>query len=504
MSAGGSGGEQARHLPGSVAARQPNIARDTSFFIGADAMATGFGLVSTLILTRMFVEHDYGMWVLILAFFQTWFMFVDMGIPTVMVRDIPRGRTQARGLLHIAIRIQLLVCCVLFPLGAAVALKLWGDDGEWSRAFILLAIAGALPALSESHRVTLRALGEARREALSRMLDRFIVSAGMLAAWWMGFTTVLPYAIAATAGPAVALVYAWWVGDRIALMAATEGEGREEEILYTNRQLMTLALPYMFTLGMTPLISHLDKFLLKWYLDFESVALFDVAWKVYAAGLTVATALRKSLLPVYGGLVGKPEELGRSISEALALARWLIPPGVLIGGAIGIVFIPILFTTRYADSVSVFLILLGAWSMWALAAPFQVAVQTRLSGWRYAAMMAAVVFVDLIAGIALIPRLGVLGAALSTVIAQIAMLCIAIALSRHIPGVTSMLPGIAGLAGTALIVALVLQQVVLGQLDTIWVVLATVVMFVVAWAVGWRPMPPLEMARSLASADVDE
>jgi O-antigen/teichoic acid export membrane protein len=484
--------------------RQPDIARDTSFFIGADAMATLFGLVSTLILTRMFVEHDYGMWVLILAFFQTWFMFVDMGIPTVMVRDIPRGRSQAKGLLHIAIRIQLLVCCVLFPLGTALALKLWGDDGEWSRAFILLAIAGALPALSEAHRVTLRALGEARREAFSRMLDRFIVSAGMIIAWSAGLNSVLPYAIAATAGPIAALIYAWWIGGKIAERASREGTEGEDDILYSNKALMLLALPYMFTLGMTPLISHLDKFLLKWYLDYEAVALFDVAWKVYAAGLTVATALRKSLLPVYGGLTDKPEQLGKSISAALALARWLIPPGVLFGGAIGIIFIPILFTTRYTNSVSLFLILLGAWSMWALAAPFQVAVQTRISGWNYAGMMGLVVLVDLIAGVILIPKFGVVGAAFSTVIAQIAMLCLAILFSRHIPGVLAMLPSILALASAALIVALCLQQVVIGQLDVVWAIVAFAALFTISWITGWRPKPPFEEMLKLTNIEAEE
>ena len=142
--------------------------------------------------------------------------------------------------------------------------------------------------------------------------------------------------------------------------------------------------------------------------------------------------------------------------------------------------------------------------MWALAAPFQVAVQTRISGWNYAGMMGLVVLVDLIAGVILIPKFGVVGAAFSTVIAQIAMLCLAILFSRHIPGVLAMLPSIVGLATAALIVAICLQQVVTGQLDFIWAIVSLAALFTIAWITGWRPKPPFEEMAKLTNIVTEE
>jgi hypothetical protein len=84
------------------------------------------------------------------------------------------------------------------------------------------------------------------------------------------------------------------------------------------------------------------------------------------------------------------------------------------------------------------------------------------------------------------------------------MLCLAILFSRHIPGVLAMLPSILALASAALIVALCLQQVVIGQLDVVWAIVAFAALFTISWITGWRPKPPFEEMLKLTNIEAEE
>ena len=152
--------------------RRPETRRDAQALLGAEGVNIVLGVISQIILTSTLLDVEYGWWVIVYDLFATLLLVLDFGIPTLIARDGPANRIVFALWVHYGLRIQCRIAAFIFP---PIILIAWFgfENVETSIAILSLAIGAALMYLSGTHRVALRALGEAKRKQSHALSIRY-------------------------------------------------------------------------------------------------------------------------------------------------------------------------------------------------------------------------------------------------------------------------------------------------------------------------------------------
>ena len=67
--------------------RRPMMGRDSGWLIGSDLVAIFLALVGQIFLTKALLTEDYGIYIVALDAFATFFLVIDLGLPTLIARD---------------------------------------------------------------------------------------------------------------------------------------------------------------------------------------------------------------------------------------------------------------------------------------------------------------------------------------------------------------------------------------------------------------------------------
>jgi O-antigen/teichoic acid export membrane protein len=104
----------------------------------------------------------------------------------------------------------------------------------------------------------------------------------------------------------------------------------------------------------------------------------------------------------------------------------------LVGGAVVVkLLMQVAFSDYVDDSYGLFLILLAGWAITMLTAPNYVAVQAGRNPWKFTLMLFIGVSIAIISALVLIPELGVVGAAYSSVAGALALGVVAVVFSEE-------------------------------------------------------------------------
>ena len=410
--------------------RRPELVRDSSWLAGSDLVVVTLGLVGQAFLAKSLLRSDFGLMVVLIDAFAVMFLFIDAGLPTIITRDVPRARHQCKALVVQTYRIQAVLCLVMLPPGLLIGFSLWPA----APTELLLACGGIaiIHVFTYAPRSALRALGEARQEAIVKLIERVVVTSGYGLLTWVGITSPTYYASAFLLGVVVSLVYALFAASRqwmLALIPIGEYGTSRENILLPNKELILSALPFAITLGIIPLIGRFEKLLLSAYHGTAEVAVFHVAFLAYLAGLTLPQAIRAAMLPILGQIRADITATRSEIRKARRIILWLIPLG-LVGGAVVVkLLMQVAFPDYVDDSYGLFLILLAGWAITMLTAPNYVAVQAGANPWKFTLMLFIGVSIAIISALVFIPELGVMGAAYSSVVGALALGVVAVVFS---------------------------------------------------------------------------
>jgi len=407
--------------------RRPVLFRDTGWLAGADIFTIAGGLIGQILLTKALFRSEYGLFVLLIDAFAVMFLLVDAGLPTIITRDVPKARHQASSIVHQTFKLQGILATFFVPIGMLVAIQLWPD----APLILLFACAGItiFHVFTYAPRSVLRALGEARQEAVVKVLERVITTTGYALLLSINSNNPSHYALAFLFGVIISMLYAMYQGSKHCRIAA--GEKGQGNILLSDKKFLISALPFAVTLGIIPLIGRFEKFLLAYYENTESVAIFHVAFLAYLAGLTLPQAMRASLLPIMGELRGDWGKIKIEISKARNLAFRLLFFGIIFGIAAVYFLMKYAFPDYFSESYPLFLGLLIGWVFTMIAVPNYVAVQAGKNPWRFTIMLFGGVGIAIITGIIGIPLLGIWGAVISSVAGAIALLLLSIALTDN-------------------------------------------------------------------------
>ena len=408
--------------------RQPELTRDTSFLLISEIICILLGLVAQIILANSILESEFGIFVIIIDAFATLFLIVDLGLPTIILREIPLMREKSKQIVHSVISMQFLASLIAIPIGIIGGFWLWGSSNEWQLIVIAVALVAFLRVMTYSHKAAMRSLGEARFEAVSKVLERSVITIGYLVLFLSEINTVSYYAFVMLLGVFVTALYVWVIGEKTIRKEKDDGTKEIEKRL----SLLKKALPFTLTLAIVPLIARLDKFLIAYFIDYDAVAMYQIAFLMYMAGLSLPISIQLVLLPIFSKQRNEHEEIDQIISRSSKMIWWIIPPTIIIGSLLSLILIPLLFpdffvnelSNKGGSSIGLFMTLLSAYVLTMLATPYYVSIQAGERPWKYTQLLAAGLLIDGICGVILIPKFGINGAAWSTVITRFGILIV--------------------------------------------------------------------------------
>lgn len=385
--------------------RQPAIGRDAGWLLSAEIVAVFLAFVGQIILTRELLAEEYGWLVLAIDIYASIFLIADLGLPTLLARDgagSPQGVRSAVGRVY---RFQgVAFVCFLSIAFFLQPLNWFGNDAPQYLAIICIFIA-FIHIASYAPRASLRAIGSANHEAISKVIERVIIVSGYLMLASYGNHGVISYAIMFFLGGLCSVLYSLFI-----LHSLTKGHAYRTSSTClgkdwaTNKILFFSALPFAVTLSVLPYVIRIEKFIIAHVSSVEVMAVFHVAQLAWLAGLVVPAALRAALLPVLGQQRQTPIMQHGPMNISLDICFGLLPIGLFSGHFIVSYLAPIAFPSEYLDgslganAVDLFTILLFGWAATLMSTPTYTRLQTHQNPWRFTLFIAIVVFTALIVG----------------------------------------------------------------------------------------------------------
>jgi O-antigen/teichoic acid export membrane protein len=391
--------------------RKPQMGRDSSWLIGSDLIAIFLALAGQIVLTKALLTQSYGIYIIALDAFATFFLIIDLGLPTLIARDGVNDVNKIWPSIIRVYRLQL-ICSIPFILLTIIGLPLLID--EWKEYIGLILVCGAIALVhiaSYAPRSGLRAAGQAKLEAWSKVIERAITVTGYYALYLVGSSSVTAFAIVfligAIGGLVIAIGLSRSILPKFALSDISDWSNLGDSWV-DNKTLLLQALPFAITLGVLPYVVRIEKFIVAGEIGVDAAALFHVAQLAWLAGLVVPQALRAALLPVLGEIRGEAVKFQSALENSLNMCLGLLPVGLFTGAGIVYFLLPLAFPEQYIDgslgasAVELFMVLLAGWCLTLLSTPTYTALQAGEKPWKFTLFIGLVVLFALIIGYLLI------------------------------------------------------------------------------------------------------
>jgi len=413
--------------------RKPMLVRDTSWLTLSEIISVLLALVGQVILTRAILQSEYGMWILLIDIFTAIFLIVDAGLPTLISRDGANNPF----VLHKAVRkvwkLQIIVAVPFVLIGIpGVILR----NNSPSELIYLASIISLLHIASYAPRSALRAAGEARLEAVSKVVERTVITIGYALLLLIKNDSVFNYGFVFSIGSAVGFLSC----VLLMLKFVPKNEDKLEslgESWASTKSLITSALPFAVTLGILPYITRIEKFFLSG-ISLEFVAIFHVGQLAWMAGMIVPISISSALLPILGEHRLDKKRFLAEVDNSLKPIKILLVLGLVAGSIFVSLVLPLAFPVEYThngnnlNSVDVFIYLLSGWGFSLLATPWNTAIKAGKNSWTYTLYVTFIVILGTAGAWFLIPKYGLMGAVISANLTCFFMLFLGLLMSKDL------------------------------------------------------------------------
>lgn len=389
--------------------RTPSSGRDASWLVGADLLAVALAFVGQIVLTHALLEEHYGWMVLAIDLYASLFLVIDLGLPTLLARDGARAPSMVSSAVWRTYRWQALAALPFVLLAVVARPESLLNIGAPTTLLVLAGLIALAHVASYAPRSGLRVLGEARLEAMTKVVERGVTVVLYALLAWQGSTSATAYTgaflIGALAGWLLALF--WMV--RTAPKSAISGDWSALGASWSSsRSLLFSALPFAITLGILPYVVRIEKFMVAASGGATLGAVFHVAQLVWLAGLVVPAAIRSALLPVLGRARDDPVHHRRELNHAFDMCFALLPYGLFGGYVVVNLLAPLAFPAAYLDgthgasAIDVFTVLLAGWGLTLVATPTYASLMAGHRPWRFTLFILFVLLAAVVLGAMLV------------------------------------------------------------------------------------------------------
>jgi O-antigen/teichoic acid export membrane protein len=283
------------------------IASNTAVQLAGKGAVLALGVVSIAILTRYLGPDDYGKYTLALMYMQLFGVLADVGLFTTVVREISKNPERTDELVGNTLALRLLLAVVVIALAAAVSLLLPYEPEV--RTAILL--AGA-PLLFGMVTTTFVAILQSRLQMSRAVVGDVVGRAASLGlvllvvALDLGFYAVLG---AAAGGALATLAVTWLVTRGLARV-------RPRADIAVWGALLKAAVPLGLALAVNAIYFRADTLIISLYEPYDQVGLYTLAYRVLELALVVGTVFLNTTFPILSEAVARDEARARRTIEA--------------------------------------------------------------------------------------------------------------------------------------------------------------------------------------------
>jgi O-antigen/teichoic acid export membrane protein len=418
------------------------VASNTAVQVAGKLAGLAFGLVSIAVLTRYLGPGDYGRYALALMYIQLFGVLADVGLFTIVVRDISRDPSRTEELVGNTLTLRLLLALAAIAVAAGVSLLLpYERDVR-----VAIVIAGA-PLLFGMLGTTFVAVLQSRlrmgRAVVGDVLGRAVSLGlvGLAAGLDLGF-----YAVVGTAaGGAFATAVATWLLTRPLVTIRP----RADPAVW--RRLLAGGLPLGVALAVNELYFRADTLIISLYEPYGQVGAYTLAYRMLELTLVFGTLFLTTTFPLLAEAVARDEPRARRAIQ-VSTDVFVLAGAPLVAG--GLVLSPELVELvageRFEDAATPLRILLVAGALAWVNGVFGyalIAKDRQLSAlWLN---LAALTF-NVVLNLLLVPRYGIVVAAVVTVASEVLILAGSYALMRRyfdfFPAPHVLLPALAAAA----------------------------------------------------------
>jgi O-antigen/teichoic acid export membrane protein len=390
------------------------VASNTAVQLAGKGAVLALGVVSLAVLTRYLGPDDYGKYTLALMYMQLFGVLADVGLFTTVVREISKDPARTDELVGNTLILRLVLSIAVIVVAAAISLLLPYEPQV--RTAILLAGAPLLfGMLTSSFQAVLQARLRMGRAVVADVAGR-AVSLGLVllvVALDLGFYPVMG---AAAGGALATLVVTWWLTRGLAQLRP-----RAELAVWTT--LLKAAVPLGLALAINALYFRADTLIISLYEPYDEVGLYTLAYRVLELALVVGTVFLNTTFPILSEAVARDEARARRTIEAsLEVCVVLGAPLVAAGLALAPQIIELAGGDDFAGAAEPLRILLAAGALAWINGVFGYALiaRDRQASALWLNVTALVFNVGL--NFLLIPRYGIVAAAVVTVASEIVIL----------------------------------------------------------------------------------
>ena len=469
-------------INGLETARTPEVINDSKVVFVSELAQVLFGLAIIGILAHDLSLERFGIWFSTIAIFQL-FMFADFGFSTIVARKVPDSSISNKKIMSVVRRTQIIIVTLLVPICYLVLSSVFGDSEISNPPIYLLAISTIAISCSNVNRSYLRTVGLSFREVHISLMDRGVTLLALFVARNLFDATEFSYIIAFISGPLIGYLYSF------ALVNREFGEIEEADQFFSSKELLSESIPFALDSILAPISESLTRIILLFFSGASSVAIFEIAWKVFVGGGAIVRSIRKSMLSSFSSNQFADNHLSISLLDSSRIVHWLAPIG-LISGTCGAFLIPLVFSTEYQESIPVFLLLLGTWTIMLIGSPNQVAVQTLQSGKRYLALTGFGTVIQLAVAIPFVENWGPIGASLSVLIGQLVMVSCSIYFTISIEYFRVSISKIAFSLLMTIIFTALAWAIEPQRVDSSLIAYSACISLAMMFSSGWRPRPP--------------
>lgn len=390
------------------------VASNTAIQLAGKVVVLGLGVVSIAVLTRYLGPEDYGKYTLALMYMQLFGVLADVGLFTTVVREISKDPSRTEQLIGNTLVLRLLLSVVVIVVAAAVSLVLPYEPDVRTA----IALAGA-PLLFGMLTTTFVAVLQSRlrmgRAVVGDVVGR-AVSLGLVLLV-VGLDLGFYWVLGAAAGGAFATLVVTWAITR----ALAPVHPRVEPAVW--RALLKAAVPLGLALAVNAIYFRADTLIISLYEPYDQVGLYTLAYRVLELALVVGTVFLSTTFPILSEAVARDEPRAlRTIQASTEVCVVLGAPLIAGGLVLAPQIIELAGGEEFRDAATPLRILLAAGALAWVNGVFGYALIAR-------DRQASALWLNLLAlsfnvglNFLLIPRYGIVVAAIVTVASELLIL----------------------------------------------------------------------------------
>lgn len=368
-----------------------------------------------LLLTNYLGPYRYGQFQFVLSYVTLFGVIIDFGIQQYIIKKISEDRTQAKKYFHNFLAVEIVLAALVF--GAMVGIAYFnGYEPIVIKAIMLAGLGAAVHGLTYPFLAVITSFYDLKKAAFLNFLASLVNVTMIFATIWFGGGIIMLTSQQVIYATLAVIIYYHFIQKHIGKPDIIRG------VLGADRSLIKLilkaAIPFAVLVGFSTLYNRLDIILITKFLGYTQTGLYTAAYKFFDLLAFFPAVVSHALYPLFATLMveNKLAEIRTTLEKYLRfMAALAFPIGV--GGSILAAQIIGILSPEYKDAAPVLAVLVWAPSILFMYIVVNSLVISQLT--KFAMIITGVnVVINVVGNIILLPRIGIVGAAIMTLVSE--------------------------------------------------------------------------------------